>query len=113
LSQTFTETFGWDTNMHTRNLMLDTLEHAIRERSLTLRSERTLHELQAFVYAEKKKSQIGLEPESKKAGARSGENDDLVMSLAMGVTVFTQLPRTLRREVAEPVHHAAFGATGY
>jgi hypothetical protein len=68
-----------------------------------------VQELLTFVWAEQK-SAFGAPRH--KAGAQSGENDDLVVSLAIGVTVLTQLPKTLRRPIyrdSEP----AFSVTGY
>ncbi len=113
ISNQWTEVYGWNTDTHSRVLMLDTLEQAIRERSLVLRSERTLQELLTFVWSEARKTQAGVETgPRRKSGAQSGENDDLVMSLAMAVTVFAQQPKTLRRYVP-PEHTALVGSTGY
>jgi hypothetical protein len=44
--------------------------------------------------------------------ARHGCNDDLVVTLAMGVTIATQLPRQLRRQ-KEAEYRPAFAATGW
>lgn len=111
LKKIFTDVMGWDTNMHTRMLMLDTLEEAIRKRLLVIRSERTLAELQTFVWLEKKEKHGGRQS-GERPGAQAGENDDLVMSLAMAVAVHAQQPRVLRRQVEQP-HVALTGSTGY
>jgi Phage terminase large subunit len=101
LTQKWTDKLGWDTNLATRALMLDTLEQALRERSLVLNGERSLAELVTFVRDEKGRP-----------AAQPGTNDDLVITLAMAVTVAVEMPRQLRR-AKQPEHRPAFAATGY
>jgi phage terminase large subunit len=101
LTQKWTDKLGWDTNLATRALMLDTLEQALRERSLELHGERTLAELVTFVRDEKGRP-----------AAQPGTNDDLVVTLAMGVTVALELPRLIRR-IREREYVPQFAATGY
>ena len=101
LTQKWTDRLGWDTNVATRALMLDTLEQALRERVLVLNGERTLAELVTFVRDEKGRP-----------AAQPGTNDDLVVTLAMAMTVAVEMPRQLRR-IKEPEHRPAFAATGY
>lgn len=95
LTNKWTDRTGWDTNTKTRFHMLDTLERVLREQDFGLYSLRTVAELGDFVWTERK-SGYG-RPE-----AREGCNDDLVMALAIGVTVATQLPRELRRQKPAP-----------
>lgn len=101
LSQKYTDKTGFDTTLHTRNLVLEALDAAIREKSITINSLRTVRELGTFVYSEREK------PE-----AQPGCNDDLVMSLAIGVKVAGDMPRQLRRLKPE-THMAQFETTGY
>jgi hypothetical protein len=108
LSDQFTDKLGWDTTTKTRYVMLDTLERVLREREFELRSERALAELVSFVRPEKKATDL----RDKSPRAQPGTNDDLVITLAMGVTLATQLPRQIRR-VREPERVPAFPATGY
>ena len=101
LSKLFTDKTGWDTTERMRAHMLGTLEQVLREREFGLYSQRALIELGTFVLNEKGK------PE-----AQPGCHDDLVMSLAIGVTVAVDQPKQLRRQVDEPVR-PQFAATGY
>jgi len=66
---------GFSTTSKTRPLIISKLEMNIRENTLIIRSSRTLDELFVFVY-------INNRPEAMK-----GYNDDLVMSLAIGLWV--------------------------
>jgi hypothetical protein len=108
LSDQFTDALGWDTTTKTRYQMLDTLERVLREREFELRSERALAELVSFVRPELKATDI----RDKSPRAQPGTNDDLVVTLAMGVTIATQLPRQIRR-VRQPERKPAFSATNY
>lgn len=81
--------------------MLDTLERVLRERDLVLHSLRAVAELATFVYGRDNK------PE-----AQQGCNDDLVVSLAIAVTVSLELPRELRK-VKPDYRLPQFSATGY
>lgn len=101
LSKKWTDKTGWDTTSRTRAHMLDTLERVLRERELVLNSTRSLVELATFVYSVKGK------PE-----AQQGCNDDLVIALAIAVTVALDLPRELRK-VTQPRYEPRFQATGY
>ncbi len=101
LGRDFTEKLGWDTNVRTRALMLDTLEEVIRQRSLKINGVRTHTELTHFARDDKGRP-----------AALSGRHDDLTLSLAIGVFIAVSLPKQLRRMRPEP-HKALVGATGY
>jgi len=77
------------------------LETAIREREFGLYSLRAINEMGTFVYSE-----------DEKAEAQPGCNDDLVLSLAIGVYITSTLPRQLRRPIEKP-HQPQFSVTGY
>jgi hypothetical protein len=91
-----TDRTGWDTNTKTRFHMLDNLEQALRERSLGVYSLRAVAELGTFVYSDKN-GRIG------KPEAQPGCNDDLVMSLAIAVTVALSTPREQRQAKRRPM----------
>jgi hypothetical protein len=101
LSKKWTDRTGWDTTARTRAHMLDTLNRVLMEREFGLHSIRTLTEMGTFVYGKNNK------PE-----AQDGCNDDLVVALAIAVTVALELPRELRRPKYEP-HVPQFASTGY
>jgi hypothetical protein len=101
LGRDFTEKFGFDTNVRTRALMLDTLEEVIRERSLKLNGVRTHTELTHFARDDKGRP-----------AALSGRHDDLTISLAIGVYIAISLPKQLRRVRQQP-HVALVQGTGY
>jgi hypothetical protein len=101
LSDQFTDKLGWDTNSRTRMTMLDTLERVLREREFGLYSERSLAELVTFVRDEKGRP-----------AAQPGCNDDLVITLAIAVTIRDQLPRQIRRVKEQPAE-PAYAATGW
>ncbi len=84
IAKQWTDRTGWDTTMKSRANMLDTLERALREREFGLFSPRAVAELGAFVYEKRKDGSLG------KPEARDGANDDLVMALAIAVTVATE-----------------------
>ncbi len=107
LAKKYTDALGWDTNTKTRMPMLDGLEVAIRERHLRLHGERTHNELSRFINYKRHP-----DDEKSKPQAERGENDDLVISLAIAVYVREQQPRSLRRYVP-PRHEALVSATGY
>jgi hypothetical protein len=88
LSQKWTDRTGFDTSVRTRNLVLESLETALRERELRIYSLRLVNELGTFVYSERDR------PE-----AQPGCNDDLVLAMAIGVHVATTMPREMRRKV--------------
>lgn len=101
VAKKWTDKLGWDTNTRSRPVMLDTLEEVLREREFRLNGQRTLAELGTFVRDEKGRP-----------AAQSGCNDDLVVSLAIGVTLASTMPRQLRR--MKPVsYQPQFAATGY
>jgi hypothetical protein len=91
LSKKWTDRTGWDTTTRNRMLMLDTLEKVLREKEFGLYSLRTVAEMGTFVWTEKKNQTLG------KPEAQPGCNDDLVMALAIAVTVAASLPRELRK----------------
>lgn len=101
LSNRWTDALGWSTTQKSRAYMLDTLEQALREGEFGLYDEVTHLELGYF-----------MRDDRGRPAALVGMNDDLVMSLAIAVTLATQLPREhkpLREEPYSPI----FGATGY
>jgi hypothetical protein len=101
LSQKYTDRTGWDTTTRTRMVVIEALETAIREREFGLYSLRAINEMGTFVYSE-----------DEKAEAQPGCNDDLVMSLAIGIFVASQIPRQLRKVIEKP-HQPQFVVTGY
>lgn len=66
---------GFSTNIGTRQLVVNKLESYFRERVVTIRSIRTINELKTFIY------------ENGKAQAAENYNDDLAMSLGIGLWV--------------------------
>lgn len=101
LTKKWTDKTGWDTTSRTRAHMLDTLDRVLREQEFGLYSLRALAELATFVYGRNDK------PE-----AQEGMNDDLVVSLAIAVTVALDLPKQVKR-LRQPVHRPTYAATGY
>jgi hypothetical protein len=101
LSQKWTDRTGFDTTQRMRNLVLEALETALRERELGLYSLRAINEMGTFVYSDKEKAE-----------AQPGCNDDLVMALAIGVKVAADLPRTVIT-VPEPRFEPTFTAAGW
>jgi len=101
LDPEWTTRFGFDTNAHTRALMLDSLEEVLRERLFKLNGARTHTELTQFA-----------RDKNGRPAALPGRHDDLTMSLAIGTYVTLTMPREMHRHrVVE--HKALFGATGY
>ena len=101
LAKKFTDKLGWDTTTNMRAHMLDTLYRVLSEREFGLYGVRAVNELATFVYGANNKPQ-----------AQDGCNDDLVVALAIAVTVAVDRPRSVkapRRENRQP----AFSATGY
>lgn len=101
LTKRWTDKTGWDTTVKTRAHMLDTLERVIREKELGLYDLVTVNELGTFV-----------RDDSGKPQAQPGCNDDLVIALAIAVTVAVDMPRQLRH-VKETEHKPQFSVTGY
>lgn len=101
LAKRFTDKLGWDTTTNMRAHMLDTLYRVLSERELGLYGIRTVNELATFVYGKNDKPQ-----------AQDGCNDDLVVALAIAVTVAVDRPKSVKKPVVrrrDPV----FAATGY
>ncbi len=107
LSRQWTDRTGWDTTTAMRAKMLDTLERVIREREVVIRSDRLLAELGAFVWSTPK-----MITSSPKAEAQPGMNDDLVVAMAIAVTVALERPRELRHTRVRR-QQPQFAATGY
>lgn len=83
LAKRWTDRVGWSTTERSRLRMLNTLENVLREKEFALFSPRAVSELASFVYEERRDGSLG------KPEARDGANDDLVMALAIAVTVAT------------------------
>lgn len=66
---------GFSTTTRTRPLLISKLETVMRERVLTIRSKRLMSELNVFIW------------KGERAEAQAGKNDDLVMSMAIGLWV--------------------------
>jgi len=101
LSKKWTDRTGWDTTTRTRMVVLEALETALREREFGLYSQRAIQEMGTFVYGD-----------DEKAAAQPGCNDDMVMSLAIGVYITSQLPRQIKKPV-EDTYVPQFAVTGY
>ena len=82
--------------------MLDTLDRVLREGELDLRDLATVNELATFVRGD-----------SGKPEAQPGCNDDLVMALAIAVTVAADQPRQLIRLRNDQYRPAVSSVTGY
>ena len=68
-------TAGFSTTSKTRPLIISKLDEYVREKSITIRSSRTIDELFTFIWR------------GNRAEAMQGYNDDLTMSLAIGLWV--------------------------
>ncbi len=66
---------GFSTNLRTRPIIIDRLEHYFHEKAIIVQSSRTLAELETFIW------------KNGKAQAMQGYNDDLTMALAIGLWV--------------------------
>jgi hypothetical protein len=66
---------GFSTTSATRGVMLEKMEEYVREKTIVIQSKRTMSELETFIW------------NGQKAEAMRGYNDDLVMSLAIGIWV--------------------------
>ena len=66
---------GFTTSVRTRPLIISKLDEYIRNQAVLIRSIRTVNELQVFIW------------ENGKAQAQNGYNDDLIMSLSIGLWV--------------------------
>ena len=69
---------GFSTQGQSRNQILTKLEEVLRKRKIIIRSSRCIDELKTFVY------------NGSRAQAMKGKNDDLIMSLAIGVWLYEQ-----------------------
>lgn len=108
LSEKFTDLVGFDTQTATRALALGALEETVREGALLIHGQRTLAEMSAFSFPERAGGLI----DYRKPQARSGDHDDLVMALAIGVYIAVKQPsqsRQLPRRESEPVAFTAAG----
>jgi len=79
---------GFTTSVKTRPLVVAKLEEYIRHNIIKLKSERTLHELETFIWF------------NGKPQALKGYNDDLIMSLAIGCFVADTAFEVNKRELA-------------
>lgn len=77
-----TNKIGWETNSHTRDLMLDDLEEVVNDGTVTINSAILKSEMLTFV----------TNPDGKRE-AKAGYNDDAVMASAIAVKVAT-MPRS-------------------
>ncbi len=71
---------GFQTNVKTRTQILTKLEEVLRTKQITVRSSRLYSELKTFVW------------KNGKAQAQKGQNDDLIMALAIGVWLYDTTP---------------------
>lgn len=74
-SQDKNQVAGFSTTSRTRPLIISKLEEYIRDKSITIRSVRTIDEMFTFIW------------NNGRAEAMRGYNDDLVMALAIGLWV--------------------------
>jgi hypothetical protein len=102
IARKWTDFTGWDTTVKTRAHMLDTLDRVLREGDFFLEDMAVVNELATFV-----RNEVG------KPEAQPGCNDDLVMSLAIAVTVAADMPRTLIRMKQTEHRPAVSSVTGY
>lgn len=89
---------GFSTNIKTRPLVVDNMEHYMRFMAVEIRSKRTLAELETFIW------------KNGKSIAMEGYNDDLTLALCIGLWVRDTALR-LRQEGIE-LTRAAVGAIG-
>tara|TARA_B100000212_G_scaffold266227_1_gene205729 strand:- start:146 stop:1726 length:1581 start_codon:yes stop_codon:yes gene_type:complete len=71
---------GFQTNVKTRSQILTKLEEVLRTKNLMIKSSRLYSELKTFVW------------KNGKAQAQKGQNDDLIMALAIGVWLYDTTP---------------------
>lgn len=89
---------GFSTTSKTRPLIISKLDEYLREKSITIRSSRTIDELFTFIW------------KGSRAEAMSGYNDDLTMSLAIGLWVRDTALR-LRQEGIDLTKNSLSGIT--
>ncbi len=95
LSDKFTDLLGWSTDRKSRAHMLTVLEESLRDDILKVYGQRTLAELAAFAWKEKEEGSYGI------PSALSGQHDDLVIALAIGVAIIDRMPK--RRITDQPL----------
>jgi len=71
---------GFQTNAKTRNQILTKLEEVLRTKQVLVKSSRLYEELKTFIW------------KNGKAQAQRGQNDDLIMALAIGVWLYDTSP---------------------
>ena len=86
--------FGFQVTAQNREQLLAQLEEAIRTNQIKINSQRTVNELTTFIITE-----------GGKAAAERGQNDDLVMSLALGVYLYKNLVETTPIEHMSKIPH--------
>ena len=86
--------FGFQVTANNREQLLANLEEAIRTNSVKINSKRTSDELLTFIITE------GGRP-----AAERGKNDDLVMSLALGIYLYNNLLETAPIEHISKIPH--------
>ncbi|OUU74611.1 MAG: hypothetical protein CBC29_05655 [Methylococcaceae bacterium TMED69] len=78
---------GFQTNAKTRNQILTKLEEVLRTKQVSVKSSRLYEELKTFVW------------KNGKAQAQKGQNDDLIMALAIGVWLYDTSPQLNKHSV--------------
>ncbi len=78
---------GFSTQQKSRNMILTKLEEVLRTKQIRVYSSRFYEEMKTFVW------------EGKKAQARKGANDDLIMCLAIGVWLYDTNPQYAKQSV--------------
>ena len=91
---------GFQTNVKTRSQILTKLEEVLRTKQISLKSARLYAELKTFVW------------KNGKAQAQKGQNDDLIMALAIGVWLYDTTPQLSKSGTdLNKAMLAAFGTT--
>jgi hypothetical protein len=110
ISEQHTDLLGFDTQTGTRALALGALEELVREDEIRIHGRRTLAEMSAFAWRER----AGGVMDYRRPEARSGEHDDLVMALAIGVYIASRQPAQSRRMPRRPDgEKPVWAAAGY
>lgn len=100
-----TETFGWDTNILTRSMMLAQMQEEIREGSLqlnyagTVKEPGLIRECLSFIK----------NPDTRKAEAEAGKNDDTVIACAISGQIRNDepVPKSIDREIRKAKEYEA------
>jgi hypothetical protein len=103
LTKKWTDRTGFDTTRKTKARILSCLEEVIREQEFGLYDTATVSELSSFATLDEDKGTLG---------AQSGSHDDLVLALAIAVTIGLEQPKKLMRP-PEPEHVPQFAVTGW